>query len=200
MKKRAFTLIELLTVIAIIGVLMALLFPAIGGAMDNAKKAQAKNDLMQVRTGVTGFYTEYSRYPNLGGSAGDTGITNEADNAKLFNILRYAKDSSEATEQNPRGIVYLDLKQAREGADKPKGAIDSKGCFFDPWGEPYKFAIDTNYDNIIGDSEGGVTLPYTDIPSGGLTTTVVGWSFGKDKEVGKKGDGKTKGADDVTTW
>ena len=55
--QRAFTLIELLVVISIIIVLMALLFPAFKGVQDQAKKTQAKNDLMQIVTAVNGFST-----------------------------------------------------------------------------------------------------------------------------------------------
>jgi prepilin-type N-terminal cleavage/methylation domain-containing protein len=38
-RRRAFTLIELLTVIAILGILAALLFPTVGAALDRAKRA-----------------------------------------------------------------------------------------------------------------------------------------------------------------
>ena len=49
--------------IAIIGVLMSLLFPAVQGALDAAKKAQAKNDVMQIATAIIAFDTEYGRLP-----------------------------------------------------------------------------------------------------------------------------------------
>src|SRR6266550_4037850 len=79
----AFTLIELLIVISIIIILMGLLFPAFRGAQDQAKKVQAKNDLTQIVTAVTAYYTEYGKYPPV--ATDDTAITNNAD---LFNVLR----------------------------------------------------------------------------------------------------------------
>jgi len=47
---RAFTLLELMVVIAIIVVLAGLLFPAVQSILDRAKKVQAKNDLAQIVT------------------------------------------------------------------------------------------------------------------------------------------------------
>src|SRR6266478_7572310 len=58
-----FTLIELLVVITLIIILMAMLFPAFRGVQNQAKKAQAKNDLTQIVTAVNAFYTEYGKYP-----------------------------------------------------------------------------------------------------------------------------------------
>src|SRR5206468_681521 len=91
-----FTLIELLVVIAIIIILMGLLFPAFRGVQDQAKRAQAKNDLTQIVTAVNAFYTEYGRMPiaasEANGSAGYTyGDTSKGAahaNDWLFNVLR----------------------------------------------------------------------------------------------------------------
>ena len=65
---RAFTLIELLAVIGIIGVLAALLFPAIKLALQKAEIAQAQNDVKNIETAVKSFYIEYGKWPN--GNAG----------------------------------------------------------------------------------------------------------------------------------
>ena len=46
----AFTLIELLVVIAIIAILIGLLFPAFKAVQNQARQAQAKNDLTQIVT------------------------------------------------------------------------------------------------------------------------------------------------------
>lgn len=47
MNKKAFTLIELLVVIVILGILAALLFPAMGAVREGARRAQCANNLRQ---------------------------------------------------------------------------------------------------------------------------------------------------------
>ena len=47
-KSTAFTLVELLVVISIIAILAGLSFPAVSGAMDSAKKTQAKSNAVQI--------------------------------------------------------------------------------------------------------------------------------------------------------
>src|ERR1700733_8577922 len=59
----AFTLIELLTVIAIIAILMGLLFPALSVVRDQANKVQAKTAIMGAVAAVKQYYTEYGKYP-----------------------------------------------------------------------------------------------------------------------------------------
>jgi len=53
MKRRAFTLIELLTVIAIIAILIGIILPAVNAARDSARRAQAINDIAQLSAGIT---------------------------------------------------------------------------------------------------------------------------------------------------
>ena len=60
-KQRAFTLIEVLAVIAIIGLLSTLLTPAVGSAMAKARKMRVSNNLRQIAMG-------YGAYVNGGGS------------------------------------------------------------------------------------------------------------------------------------
>ena len=57
----AFTLIELLVVIAIIAILIGLFFPAFSAVQNQARKAQAKNDLTQIVNAVNAYYTEYGQ-------------------------------------------------------------------------------------------------------------------------------------------
>jgi len=60
---RAFTLVEMLVVIAIIGILAAMLLPALAAAKTAAKKAQAKMEMGSIVTAIEGYDQDYSRYP-----------------------------------------------------------------------------------------------------------------------------------------
>ena len=54
---RAFTLMELLTVIAIIGVLASLLFPAVRSARQSANKARTRVQFNRWAAAIEGFRT-----------------------------------------------------------------------------------------------------------------------------------------------
>jgi len=127
---RAFTLIELLIVIAIIGILMALLFPAVNGAIDAARKAQAKNDVTQIATAVTAYETEYGKLPT--NSIGTVSLN-------LVKILT-AQDDAE----NPRKISFIEVGIAKKG----KSGTNATG-FVDPWGALYNITVDDNYNNEV---------------------------------------------------
>ncbi|MEA1951001.1 MAG: DUF1559 domain-containing protein [Planctomycetota bacterium] len=62
-RRRAFTLVELLVVIAIIGILIALLLPAVQAAREAARRAQCKNNLKQIGTGLLNYENTHSVFP-----------------------------------------------------------------------------------------------------------------------------------------
>src|SRR5438045_7679958 len=63
--KRAFTLIELLAVIAIIGILAAILIPTIGSAQTAARKAKTRSQFAQWAAAIEAFRQEYGYYPTF---------------------------------------------------------------------------------------------------------------------------------------
>jgi len=209
----AFTLVELLTVIAIIAILMGLLFPAMNSAKDQANKQKARAACMGILTAVKAYNTEYNKYPfPLAGTlpttpadviAGDTAVGGATGgNENLFNILRARAIGTNANHAlNPRRIPFFEGKDASSATAPKDGFVTtgtSAGAFFDPCGAQYCVAIDLNYDNQLN------TLPYTDFKTATTfpQTDTGAYSLGKDGKLGVNGkfkDGSTN-SDDIISW
>jgi prepilin-type N-terminal cleavage/methylation domain-containing protein len=61
--RAAFTIIELLVVISIIGILAGLILPAVAVAQKHAKVTRAQLEISQVAQAIQSYYATYSRYP-----------------------------------------------------------------------------------------------------------------------------------------
>ena len=205
---RSFTLIELVVVISVIAILMALLFPAFRGVQDQAKKTQAKNDLTQIVTAVSAFYTEYGKYPLVTDDTTITG-TSTPTNSDLFYTLRGLPNGANAgNAANPRAIVFIsppDVKNDTAG-NRRSGVSPTDGQYYDPWGTPYLVKIDGTYDNQLANpytlNAGGTTIDGATLLQG---IGVIAWSFGGDgqsQSVPGPAADRNAGlnADDVISW
>ncbi len=63
--RRGFSLVEVMVVIALIGVLAGILLVAVGGATDSAKRAQTRSTLESVSAAMDAFRIEHGEMPGL---------------------------------------------------------------------------------------------------------------------------------------
>jgi prepilin-type N-terminal cleavage/methylation domain-containing protein len=195
-RSNGFTLLELLTVIAIIGVLAGLLFPAIKNALLRAEVAKAQQAVNGLATAFKAYYTEYGKWPIVyvspvtppaayedfivdqamiallsgddvgGGSLIYPGPTSYHPAVDTAFGLPYG--SSSATIQgNPRKVVFLEFKKT------DISMISGVNYFVDPWGKPYHFRLDVTYQNQVDTPY--LSPNYPESPAGFLI-----WSIGPD--------------------
>lgn len=87
--RKAFTLVELLVTIAIIGVLIGLLIPAVQSARETARRMQCANHLRQIGMASHNFESTYQRLPS-----GLSGKSPPAKRTWLFDLLPYMENSN----------------------------------------------------------------------------------------------------------
>lgn len=174
----AFTLVELLTVIAIIGVLAAMLLAVLQGGINAAKKAKARLEEAGLVLAIEQYDSAYGRFPisagiqtaaaggdftfggallakyaaRIGGTPNYT--TNNSEVIAILMDLTSYPDGAGVTAnnghlKNPQRTAFLNAKMA--------GTTNSPGVgpdliYRDPWGNPYVITLDLNDDGGCRDA------------------------------------------------
>jgi len=98
--RRAFTLLECLVAISIIGVLLALLIPAVQSAREMARKAQCLNNLRQIGLGLSNYAALSGTFPmvNSSGFSFHVALLPHLDQASLYHALNFGLDAWNSVE------------------------------------------------------------------------------------------------------
>lgn len=180
-RSRAFTLVELLTVIAIIALLAALLLPVLAAVKKHALIAQAKMQISDIDTAIEKYHSDYSRYPvsspaqnaavkyssvngdftygcpSLSANTFSPGYraTNDEVMAILMDITTYPSTTTPTAnknhQKNPQRNVYLSAKMSTD-TNVEKAVVGPDLVYRDPWGNPYVITMDLNEDGQCQDA------------------------------------------------
>lgn len=71
LSKRAFTLIEVLTVVAIIGILVTITTYAYNSSLTRSRDYQRLSDLKSIQNSLEQYYQDYREYPRIGTNRGN---------------------------------------------------------------------------------------------------------------------------------
>jgi prepilin-type N-terminal cleavage/methylation domain-containing protein len=146
---RAFTLIELLTVISIIAILSAISLNVIKGVNERAAVGQAKAELAALSQALEMYKLQYGDYPQTGRTADSTTATSPAPanvQYRFFNALagKYGPKINELTGSK----CFVDLARFTlinpTAAGMPTAAGNPvTNAFLDPWGRTYIYNYKT---------------------------------------------------------
>ncbi len=183
---RGFSLIELLTVVAIVGILAAITIPALSGARDSANRAKTKAQFHQWAAAMELYRQEYGFYPNV------------ASNGKVDTARFAAELTGRTLTGQPLGLDFGNRKGIRFYTLAAE-ELDGDGLHLvDAYGNTdLAVRIDTNRDGLINSGDGGswvavagleetadaspVDLPEA-VPTSGVRAGVVFYSAGRGRD------------------
>jgi prepilin-type N-terminal cleavage/methylation domain-containing protein len=178
----AFTLIELLTVIAIIGILAALLLPALAAVQKHAQITKARLQVKEIATDIQGYDNAYSRFPisdnaqaaaiaagsdlTYGGTfqtpAGPpmtvgtlvaAAVLNNAEViAILMNATSYGNGLPTVNANYVKNPQRTIFLTPRMTGDTSSPGVGMDGVYRDPWGNPYLISMNLGTVGLCQDS------------------------------------------------
>jgi len=129
--QKAFTLVELLVVVAIIGLLATMLTPVVMDAMFAAKKTAEVARLQQMVQAIRAFKSQYGYYPTFFKDNNAIELDDATGNAKKFyNCLSGAKEGENGG--NRKRIQFItfnsdEYQYLMEGFSRSSGGTNSAG-------------------------------------------------------------------------
>ena len=216
-QSKRFTLVEMLTVVAIISILAALVIPTVIIAQNRGRVTQAKSDISSIMTAMKQLNSDYSRILLKDGGINGSSKASLSDSNKLATISGDSYDafiaeisvpkngklsSTASTRINKRKKVYLDPKNGFDPTKDYNNAANVEKLWLDPWGNRY-----TIYVKLAETSE--LAVPGT---SKTIASEMAVYSFGPNAEDDKgcnveldacikNGDSDNhKNHDDIASW
>jgi prepilin-type N-terminal cleavage/methylation domain-containing protein len=166
-KSRAFTLVELLVVIAVIGVLIAMLLPAVQAAREAARQLQCQNNLKQLALACHTYESVNSGLPLLYSSSTQLGWITQVlpffEQNNLYHQYNFKQPWFDAS----NAAVVVQRINVLECPSSPVSRVYTETCSKFSGYPPTTFTVaSTDYFAVSGASSGTVTTPPSAIAPG----------------------------------
>lgn len=141
--QRAFTLIELLTVIAIIAILAAITFGVVRGVNERAAISQAKAELAVMTQALEAYKKQYGDYPqagiNVASPLTSSSLAVTHTQYYLFNALAGKLGPKLDAYAGKRFVDLARFSLETENLPATTGTARVSNSFLDPWGRRYVY-------------------------------------------------------------
>ena len=143
----SFSLVELLTVMAIIAILAALVLGAASGVMEKARRSRATSEIQAMSTALEGYKIDNGIYPTDGTLLTNTYAANDGNPigglyltpSKVVYLALSGQTNFTAT---PTGVKsYMPFKANQVG--DPTGTVTGGTYVKDPWNYSYAYSTGT---------------------------------------------------------
>jgi prepilin-type N-terminal cleavage/methylation domain-containing protein len=178
-RRAAFTLLEILCVIAMVAILSALVFPAVSATQRAAKKARTRVQFAEWVAAIEGFRGEYGHYPEFDATNlvnGGAGATVHPFHDLLAGRRRDGSPNDPegaAARQNRKAIRFLAIRETN---------FDGSALLHDAFGNTeIAVLVDRDLDGIVKvgadfaalPAVGGLVPAATDFPAAGIRASVI---------------------------
>jgi prepilin-type N-terminal cleavage/methylation domain-containing protein len=171
-KSSGFTLVEILTVIAIIGILTAMLLVVLTVVKNRALKVRAKKEITDIVTAIQAYDSAYGQFPvsasvqSMAGTQdftygdafltaalgpGSYGANNSEVMAILMDITNYPTGGPTANLNHSKNTQQRSFLAANMVSDATLPGVGPDLVYRDPWGTPYVITVDLSYDERCRD-------------------------------------------------
>lgn len=178
-RRAGFTLLELLCVVAVIGILAALIFPSVTGARRSANKAKTKVQFAQWTAAIESFRGEYGYYPSFDASGLVNGGTTASEH--LFHDVLSGRRRDGAALASGGAAITQNRKSIRFHSFGDSD-FNSAGLLRDAFDNTaIAVLVDRDLDGVIRSGADFTTLPAVggiapgavDFPANGVRAGVV---------------------------
>ncbi len=195
--RHGYTMIEILLVVAVIGILIMLLVTSLGGVVRSARMSRVETEVMALEQAFRSYHQLYGgwpRHPQLGTTGDPETEANQGlkVNEHMVRLLRgenHPGQSGPHRAQNPRQVAFMEISDGSLGSDED----EDPDHFVDAWGNAYRFMFDFNLDNTVTISQYYSNGQPRELPG----RTVAVWSLGPS---GERPANKDSRDDNIRSW